>query len=288
VVGPARSAALHLRTAQRVARRRGGGIRARLGPLDERMVFVLGSPRSGTTFLTASIGSLSGFADLGEVAAFKAAIPALAAVPPEEAAPSIRRLLGITRRLGLVGSARAVEGTPETAFVATAVALAFPQAKLVHIVRDGRDVVCSLLERGWLSAGRRGEDDAWLPYGAKPRFWVEPERSSEFAAGSDVRRAAWAWRRYVAAARRAESVPASGGPRYLEVRYERLTDDPAAVADDLSRFLGAPHKPLADALDAAHGFSVGRYERELTDAQLAEVLDESGDLLHELGYVPAR
>ena len=51
---------------------------------------------------------------------------------------------------------------------------AYPEARAVHIVRDGRDVVCSLLERGWLAAGRAGVDDADLPYGARARFWVEP------------------------------------------------------------------------------------------------------------------
>ena len=282
MVGPARSAALHLRTVQRLVRHQRGRLGDHFGSLDDRMVFVFGSPRSGTTFLAGAIGSLPGFVDLGEVAALKAAIPELADLPPVRAAPRIRRLLAVTRRLGLVGSRRAVEGTPETAFVVEAVSAAFREAKLVHIVRDGRDVVCSLLDRGWLSAGRGGEDEAGLPLGAEPRFWVEPERASEFAAGSDVRRAAWAWRRYVSAAREAG---AARRTNFLEIRYERLTADPDAVADDLAEFLAAPRDPLARALDAAHGFSVGRHRRELTEAQLAEVADESGDLLRELGYL---
>lgn len=276
--GAVRSAALQLRTAQRLVRRRDGSLRERLGPLDERIVFVIGSPRSGTTFLARAIGSLPGFVDLGEVAALKAAIPELAALPTAEAASRIRRLLSVTRRLGLVGSLRAVEQTPETAFVAEAVARSFPHGRLVHIVRDGRDVVCSLLERGWLSAGRRGEDDAGLPYGATARFWVERERAAEFARASDARRAAWAWRRYVTAARRARE-----GLR--EVRYERLARDPEAVARELAAFLEAPEAPLAHALGAAHGASIGRHERDLTEEQRAEVLDECGALLRELGYL---
>ena len=58
------------------------------------------------------------------------------------------------RTLGLAGHLRGVEQTPETSFVIEAALLAYPAASAVHIVRDGRDVVCSLLERGWLAAER--------------------------------------------------------------------------------------------------------------------------------------
>ena len=63
------SATLYGRSALRIARRR-----RRLGT-EERLVFVVGSPRSGTTFLASAIGSLPGFVDLGEVAPLKAAVP---------------------------------------------------------------------------------------------------------------------------------------------------------------------------------------------------------------------
>jgi hypothetical protein len=278
VPGGLRSATLQVRTAGRLLRRSRGSLRERLGPLDERLVFVVGSPRSGTTFLAAAIGSLPGFVDLGEVAALKAAIPELSALPPEEAAPRVRRVLVVSRRLGFVGSLRAVEQTPETAFVVPAVRRAFPRAQIVHIVRDGRDVVCSLLERGWLSAGRSGEDDARRPYGAEARFWVEPERAGEFARATDARRAAWAWRRYVTTAR------AAGGGA-LEIRYEHMASEPAAVARELAHFLDAPEELLARALARAHGESVGRYVRDLSPEQLGEVVAESGPLLRELAYL---
>src|SRR5205823_13414495 len=88
----------------------------------------------------------------------------------------------------------------------------------------------SLLERGWLNADAEGRDDARLPYGSEPRFWVEPERREEFAQASDARRCAWAWRRYVEAVR-----AAGAGDRLLEIRYEEL----ASVADRLAEFLGS-------------------------------------------------
>ena len=272
------SASLQLRVAKRLAPRRGASLAERLGRLDDRLVFVVGSPRSGTTFLAGAIGALPGFVDLGEVAPLKAAVPELAALDPSDAARRLRRILGVARRMGLVGAVRAVEQTPELAHIVAVIPLAYPEARIIHIVRDGRDVVCSLLEKPWLRSEQTSSDDAGLAYGAHARFWVEPERRGEFETASDARRAAWVWRRYVAAAR-------SAGVPQLEVRYERMTEDPATVASELGRFLGAPIESLTAALGGAHADSVGRYRRDLSEEQLGEVLDEAGELLRELGYV---
>jgi Sulfotransferase family len=279
VTGRLRSAELQLRAARHILPRAPLS-RRRFGRLDDRLVFVVGSPRSGTTFLAGALGSLPGSIDLGEVAPLKAAIPALAGEPPERAAPAIRRILTQARRLGLVGSLRPVEQTPESAFVLPAIVRAFPEARIVHALRDGRDVVSSLLERGWLSAGRAGTDDAGNRFGPQARFWVEPERRDEFAAVGDARRAAWAWRRYVGAVRGA-------GVPVVEVRYERLAADPGAVASELAAALDLPEAPLVAALAAAHTGSVGRHAAELSEADLADVLAEGGDLLGQLGYLSA-
>jgi len=115
------------------------------------------------------------------------------------------------------------------------------------MLRDGRDVAASLLERGWLSAGAV----AVGPLGASSRYWVEPERASEFATVSDARRVGWAWRRYVTAAR-------SAGERAFEIRYERLVESPHRVAADLGEFLDIPAEFLVAPLEQAHGGSIGR------------------------------
>jgi hypothetical protein len=266
-----------LRVAKRLAPRRGASFGERFGRLDDRLVFVLGSPRSGTTFLAGAIGSLPGFVDLGEVPPVKAAVPELAALPPDAAARRLRRTLNLSRRVGLVGAVRAVEQTPELAHLVTAIPLAFPQAVIVHIVRDARDVACSLLEKPWLRSAQVETDDAGVPYGAYARFWVEPDRRAEFESATDARRAAWVWRSYVTAARRATGA--------VEVRYERMTSDPRAAAAMLAPSLGVAVEPLATALSRAHAGSVGRWAHDLTAEQLADVESEAGDLLRELGYV---
>lgn len=257
----------------RVARRSG------LRPLghEERLVFVVGCPRSGTSFTGAALGSQPGFVDLDEVTPLKAAVPRLASLSPAEAAPELRRVVERVRTLGLARGLRGVEQTPETAFVLAAALLAYPQATAVHVLRDGRDVVCSLLERGWFRAGRGGADDARQAYGAHARFWVEPERRAEFEQVSEARRAAWAWRRYVTAAR---AVPA----HTVELRYEALAESPGAEADRVAAALGTEPEPLRRAFEAAHGSSVGRWRHELTAEQIADVEAEAGGLLAELGY----
>ncbi|MBA3717532.1 MAG: sulfotransferase [Actinobacteria bacterium] len=243
---------------------------SRLGR-EERLVFVVGSPRSGTTFLAGAIGGLAGFVDLGEVAPLKGAVPAL--YGNSEAAARIRTILNRVRRLGFVTGLRAVEQTPEVAFVLKDALRAFPEAKALHIVRDGRDAVCSLLERGWLAADRSGADDARLPYGARARFWVEPERMEEFEHASEATRAAWAWRRYVSSARSVDE-------RVLEIRYEALAGSHDAVA----AHLGVPDGQVRDVLAAAHTESIARFREDLTAEQLADVEREAGPLLRELGY----
>ena len=241
-------------------------------------MFVVGSPRSGTTFLGNSLGAQAGLVDLGEVKPLKSAIPRLAQLPEREAAARLRRMLEVVRTLGLASHLRGVEQTPETSFVLAAALRAYPAARAVHIVRDGRDVVCSLLERGWLGTERQGADDAGQAYGAHVRFWVEPDRAEEFAAASEARRAAWAWRRYVSASR---AVP----ERTLELRYEQLVTEPKAVAETLAADLELSAEPLKESLSGAFDRSVGRWQRDLTPEQVHDVQAEAGALLQELGYL---
>jgi hypothetical protein len=253
------------------AARRGAWARGR----EERLVFVVGSPRSGTSFTGQALGSQPGYVDLDEVTPLKAAIPRLVDAP--DAARQVRRILERVRTLGLVRGLRGVEQTPEVSYVIGAALAAYPEASAVHVIRDGRDVVCSLLERGWLGGARGGADDAKQAYGAHARFWVEPERREEFEQVSEARRAAWAWRRYVTAAR---AVP----ERTVELRYEALVADPAAEGDRIAAALGSPAEPLRLAFGQVHDGSLGRWRRDLTPEQLRDVEAEAGELLAELGY----
>jgi hypothetical protein len=76
------------------------------------------------------------------------------------------------------------------------------------------------------------------------------------------------------------AVRETGDDRVLEIRYEQLP----RAAGELAAHLDLDEAPLAAALGAAHAHSVGRWRRELTAEQLAEVEAEAGGLLRELGY----
>src|SRR5947208_10800763 len=207
-----RQAGLYGRTVARVAQR---GFLERGGDpalATERIVFVVGSPRSGTTFLAGAVGAQPGFVDLGEVRPVKSSIKRWATLPEDKAATELRSTLERVRRLGFVRDLRPVEQTPELSFVVGAAVRAYPQATVLHIIRDGRDVVCSLLEQGWLRE-REGRDDVGQPYGSYNRSWVEPERRDALIGARAAPRAAWAWRRHLTAARAAPE-------HTLEFRYE--------------------------------------------------------------------
>ena len=254
----------------RVVRR--SRLRGFLGPHEERLVFVVGCPRSGTTFTGAALGSLPGFVDMDEVTPLKAALPRLAGLPADLAARELRRIVERVRLFGLARGLRGVEQTPETSFVVRAALQAYPQGVAVHVLRDGRDVVCSLLERGWFRDAHGGVDDAGHAYGSQPRFWVELERRTEFERASEARRAAWAWRRYVGAARAGATAT---------VRYESLVDD---ATRELPPALGCDAARIGAAFAGFRPDSIGRWRTDLNEEQLADVESEAGDLLRELGY----
>jgi hypothetical protein len=272
-----RHAGLYGRTVARVAQRGWGESGTDPELATERAVFVVGSPRSGTTFLAGAVGAQPGFVDLGEVRPLKASVERWCSLPEEEAADELRATLERVRRLGFVRDLRPVEQTPELAFVVGAAVRAYPRAAVLHIVRDGRDVVCSLLEQGWLRDERVGRDDAGLSYGGHARPWVELERREEFARTSEAGRAAWAWRRYLTAARAAPE-------HTLELRYEELAADPPAVAARIAERLETDPASLASSLARVHARSIGRWQRDLTPEQVADVEREAGALLRELGY----
>ena len=88
---------------------------------------MIGSPRSGTTFLGESLGAQPGFVDLSEVTPLKAALPGLVDASEDEAARRIRQILERVRRFALARRLRAVEQTPEMSFFVSAALQAYPQ-----------------------------------------------------------------------------------------------------------------------------------------------------------------
>ena len=260
--------------------------------LDPRLrepVFVLGAPRSGTTFLGSCIGALPEVSYHFEPRVTKAAARMVyeGTWSEDRAARVFRRSYRLLLLAAGDGGRRFVEKNPENCFVVPFLVRAFPDARFVQIIRDGRDVAVSHAEKPWLSArsagsGQRGRGgQAWGPWA---RWWVEPERAAEFAAASDLTRTAWSWRRFTESARSAlAQLPAD---RVLTVRYEDVVQRPQEAADTIAAFFGHSEAPefLRAALATADPGSIGRWRTALDADGLADVEREAGSLLRELGY----
>jgi hypothetical protein len=114
----------------------------------------------------------------------------------------------------------------------------WPEAKFVHIIRDGRDVCLSVLnwKKGERTAGRYAS-------------WEEDPVSTT---------ALW-WERKVRKAR--EDGAALGPGLYHEMHYEDLVEDPERECNRLCEFLGVPYD------DAMIRFAEGKTRTDLPNAR---------------------
>lgn len=138
----------------------------------------------------------------------------------------------------------------------------FPNARIVHIVRDVRDY-CVSVNRAW---------------------------------GKDMRRAAHRWALGVSAARRDGYAL---GSSYLEVTYEGLLSDPKSTMVELCEFLGVdftpdmltlvrPSENIGEARGACHVVvdNHGKFMAGMDVSTLAEVEQIAGRAMDDFGYRP--
>ncbi|HEY2585548.1 MAG TPA: sulfotransferase [Tepidisphaeraceae bacterium] len=163
----------------------------------------------------------------------------------------------------------------------------FAHARFIHIIRDGRDVACSLVPG--LASGR------WQHL--RPPDWRQIETQYE-----GVARCAMAWRSIVELAMEdLREVP------HLEVRYEDLVCDPLEAAQAILRFLELDDSPAvaefagrvqnetAGSYQAQfqvrwfrndHATRIGRWRENLSPREQGQVHELIGPLLWRLGYGP--
>jgi hypothetical protein len=156
----------------------------------------------------------------------------------------------------------------------------FPEAYFVHVVRDPRATVSSLLKVGF-----------WRRQGGLERPWwrdgltVDDLRRWEDADRTPAALAAVQWNRIVAVARRERVLPAP--ERYLEVRYEDFTAAPHDVLDAVCDRLALPASP------SAHKYldSIGKltnmnfkYRSNLSAAEIGLIEEITREEARGLGY----
>ncbi len=256
-----------------------------------RPIFLLGAPRSGTTFLGDSLGAVPQISYHHEPVATKAITGELVAGrwPPDQGRRAFQLTYLLLLAAGHGADKRFCEKTPQNCFLVPQLAAWFPDAQFVHIIRDGRDAALSYADKPWLASASAGSGRyepggyAWGPYA---RFWVEPARRAEFERTTDLHRCIWAWRRHTEAA--LDGTADLSADQLLEIRYEALVADPAAHAERLGDYLQLDSTgcaALALALALAKPGSAGRWRRELDTVGTAAVDLEAAGLLRRLGYV---
>jgi Sulfotransferase family len=224
----------------------------------DRPIFVLGCPRSGTTllqlmlhahpriamppetrFVITTYEGRNGFGDLRSQARRRALADSIVRDPAtlfgdlgldadevaEEIAggpPTLGSAIEIVFRAYArrFGKPRWGDKRPGYYQYMPALARMFPDAQFVHLIRDGRDCVASLLRMPWFH--------------------------------QDIYAAVCTWIEAIDSGRRAARTLAAG--TYYELRYEDLTADPAGQLTQLCDFLGEDYDP---AMTEPHKISGG-------------------------------
>lgn len=170
------------------------------------------------------------------------------------------------------GKQRWGDKTPGYASQIDAIGSLLPEARFVHVIRDGRDVVLSL----------------------RP-LWFAPAR--------DITALARFWRDTIETVRRLGQAQSC-----LEIRYEDLVRDPRPQLERIGAFVGLPYDRAMEryfesarerlvevrspgVVAAVRRTSeppdpsrIGRWRTEMTAAELSEFDAAAGHLLDELGY----
>lgn len=180
-----------------------------------------------------------------------------------------RFFAGFARRHGVD---RWVDKTPANVVCLDFLFKHFPQAKFVHVIRDGRDTVCSM--RQWPSR-----------LGNRQRQSIE--QHAEY------------WDRWVRLGRKW-----TAHPNYLELRYEQLVESPEPVLRNLLETLEldwsdrvlshwkhlGDHRPdtryphVAGVNEPPYTRSIGRWRCDLSRDDRLAFQRTAGPLLCELGY----
>ena len=172
------------------------------------------------------------------------------------------------------------DATPGLIYSAEGLVGAFPDARIVQIVRDGRGVTAEMLgdpdELAWF---RRGVANLETEF-PNPFYGVETEADlAQWSALSDVGKCAMRWRGAVhKMARLRNSLSAD---QLTTFRYEELVREPQATAAALAEFIGAELAPFE--IPPAQR-DPGGWRRLLSPSQLAEIDKVAGLQLRRVGY----
>ena len=266
-------------------------------------VFILGAPRSGTTMLFQMLDSSRTLASLGYGSQFLWEMyrpdtirPGRShAAGPEDLSMAERRVLAWAID-SITGGAPYLDKFPRMVLRVPYLQALYPDARFVHIVRDGRAVVSSLLT-GWRTAGKFGHGTR-LPrpltiagYDGDVWRFLLPPGWEDYAEGRTLAEVcAFQWTESNRAV-----LEARGSEAFHRVSYERLVADPVATTAALLAALGIPGDPEvlehAGALDqrvTRTAVTPPRPDkwRDENPAEVESILGRIEPMMRRLGYEP--
>jgi tetratricopeptide (TPR) repeat protein len=181
----------------------------------ERLVFVCGMFRSGTTLMEQCLTGHPGIASVGESAFFHARLlgPAAPAFPGSWITDSVARNRLATDYLAMIGASvpqarLVIDKRPDNFLFLGLLASLFPRARFIHMRRDPRDVCVSL----WMQ-----QLSGYLDY------------------ANDLRHAAHYHGQYDGLMAHWHGI---AGERIIDIDYEALVREPELVLRSISAFLG--------------------------------------------------
>ena len=181
------------------------------------------------------------------------------------------------------------DASPDLIYCAEALTDAFPDARIVQVLRDGRDAVASMLAdpvvMSWFRPSFVNVDTEF----PNPFFGIESDEDREmWPRLSPAARCALRWRWTVRlAARLHHSLPAD---QLKTIRYESLLNRPDDTLAELSRFAGTTVSAAQVRDEARSSRQRGRARRspgpELSGEDAGQVDRLAGEELRRLGYLP--
>ena len=278
-------------------------------------VFVLGAPHSGADVVARALKRSVGFhVTMGQpsvrrvVHAF-ARRPSIARGRAEASAAVLRdafaqawqvsahaclscspacRLAGGVQAVGPCVTERTItrygDGSPDLLYSAEMLASAFPDARFVQVIRDGRDAVAGMLADtdtlAWFQPGFANLDTEF----PNPFLGVENETDRDGWNGlSLAAKCAMRWRSAVRVSARLRRTLSA--QQLTTIRYEELVTKPDTAADMVSEFVGA-EVPAITLQDPVRQIAPepGSWRRTLSTEQATEVEKIAGDELRRVGY----
>lgn len=177
------------------------------------------------------------------------------------------------------GVERFADASPDLLYSADVLLDAFPDAQLLQVIRDGRDVVADMLEDerclAWFKPGLANLDEVF----PNPFLGVEePVERTRWPRAAAAVKCALRWRGSVrlSAKLRAQTPD----DQLLTVRYEDLIADPGPIAEQLSGFLGSQISTMALSAAVREGeprrAELRRGEARAADSRWGDLLKRDG------------